>query len=220
MFPKITLQTDTNFLHVVTCMQNFAHETLRMCSAVKHYVRFWCEDVKRNLPIVGVLDPTTSCYLSAEIYGCKGLEKPFCRFAAWIANSESHIKRIPVKVSFVVNTLRMWLIVKYALPRPLRLGIEPIAIWLLNPTWSVTRRLILRVRVDLIISVSLVLSPGSSLPVSRLLLMVSIPLSWWITSVHDLFVPPLYKIIVRLFPVGICWFMVSGLSGSIPTCLL
>ena len=43
MFPKNMLQTDTNFLHVVTCMQDFAHETLSMCSAVKHYVRFWCE---------------------------------------------------------------------------------------------------------------------------------------------------------------------------------
>ena len=51
--------------------------------------------------------------------------KPFCRFAAWIADSEPHIKRIPVKVSFVDNTLMCWLIVKYAFPRPLRLGIEP-----------------------------------------------------------------------------------------------
>ena len=43
MFPKIRLQTDTNFLHVVTCMQNFAHEAILKSTGVKDSYNLWTE---------------------------------------------------------------------------------------------------------------------------------------------------------------------------------
>ena len=54
MFPKIMLQTDTNFLHVVTCMQKFCTWNAQhvLCCETRCPLVVW--DVKRNLPIVGL----------------------------------------------------------------------------------------------------------------------------------------------------------------------